>query len=38
MGVLGFCLGGSLAYEVAVQDDPAVAVSYYGATVADSLH
>ncbi len=37
VGVLGFCLGGSLAFGVAVQSDPAVAVSYYGSTVADSL-
>jgi carboxymethylenebutenolidase len=37
VGVLGFCLGGSLAYHVAVQDDPAVAVSYYGSSVPDSL-
>jgi carboxymethylenebutenolidase len=38
VGVLGFCLGGSLAYQVAVQDDPAAAVAYYGASVPDSLH
>ncbi len=37
VGVLGFCLGGSLAFQVAVQDDPAVAVSYYGASVSDAL-
>jgi carboxymethylenebutenolidase len=37
-GVVGFCLGGSLAFQVAAQDDPAVAVCYYGSTVADSLH
>lgn len=37
VGVLGFCLGGSLAYEVALQDDPAVAVSYYGSQVPDLL-
>jgi carboxymethylenebutenolidase len=36
-GVLGFCLGGSLAFSVAAEGDPAVAVSYYGSTVADSL-
>lgn len=36
-GALGFCLGGFLAYRVAVQDDPAVAVSYYGSGVADQL-
>jgi carboxymethylenebutenolidase len=37
VGVLGFCLGGSLAYQVAVHDDPAVAVSYYGSSVPDAL-
>ena len=36
-GVLGFCLGGSLAFSVAAEGDPAIAVSYYGSTVADSL-
>jgi len=37
VGVLGFCLGGSLAFQVAVQADPAVAVAYYGSSVPDSL-
>jgi carboxymethylenebutenolidase len=37
VGVLGFCLGGTLAFGVAAQSDPAVAVSYYGSGVADSL-
>src|ERR1700727_2498748 len=37
VGVLGFCLGGSLAFAVAAEGDPAVAVSYYGSTVADAL-
>jgi len=32
-GVLGFCLGGTLAFGVAVEDDPAVCVSYYGSGV-----
>ena len=32
-GVLGFCLGGTLAFGVAVDDDPAVCVSYYGSGV-----
>jgi carboxymethylenebutenolidase len=36
-GVLGFCLGGSLAYFVAASADPAVAVSYYGSAVPDAL-
>jgi carboxymethylenebutenolidase len=37
VGVLGFCLGGSLAFQVAVEGDPAVAVSYYGASVPEAL-
>ena len=36
-GVLGFCLGGTLSYEVAVNGDPQVAVVYYGSGVADAL-
>jgi carboxymethylenebutenolidase len=36
-GVLGFCLGGTLAYEVAVQGDPDVAVCYYGSGIAEML-
>lgn len=32
-GVLGFCLGGSLAFAVAAKFDPAVCVSYYGSRV-----
>lgn len=36
-GVLGFCLGGSLAFSVAAEGDPEAAVSFYGGTVADSL-
>jgi carboxymethylenebutenolidase len=36
-GVLGFCLGGRLAYEVGVQSDPDVVVSYYGSGIADRL-
>jgi carboxymethylenebutenolidase len=36
-GVLGFCLGGRLAYEVAAAADPALAVCYYGSGIADSL-
>ena len=36
-GVLGFCLGGGLAYRVAVQGDPDVAVCYYGSTIPDEL-
>jgi carboxymethylenebutenolidase len=37
VGVLGFCLGGRLAYEVAAASDPALAVCYYGSGIADSL-
>ena len=36
-GVLGFCLGGTLAFQVAVQGDPDVAVCYYGSGIADDL-
>jgi carboxymethylenebutenolidase len=36
-GVLGFCLGGTLAYEVAVEGDPQVAVVYYGSGIPDRL-
>jgi len=36
-GVLGFCLGGSLAYGVAVAGDPDVAVVYYGSAIPDRL-
>ena len=32
-GVLGFCLGGSLAFAVAADFEPTVAVSYYGSQV-----
>jgi carboxymethylenebutenolidase len=32
-GVLGFCLGGTLAFGVAVGADPAAAVAYYGSGV-----
>ncbi len=36
-GVLGFCLGGTLAFAVAQSADPATAVSYYGSGVASML-
>ena len=36
-GVLGFCLGGTLAFGVATQDDPDVAVCYYGSGIAGAL-
>jgi carboxymethylenebutenolidase len=35
--VLGFCLGGNLAYHVAAQAEPDVAVCYYGSAIADAL-
>jgi carboxymethylenebutenolidase len=36
-GVLGFCLGGTLAFGVAIHGDPDTAVSYYGSGVPDML-
>jgi carboxymethylenebutenolidase len=36
-GVLGFCLGGTLAFRVAVQDNPDIAVCYYGSGIAGML-
>lgn len=36
-GLLGFCLGGSLAYEAAMLADPDVTVSFYGSTVPDRI-
>jgi carboxymethylenebutenolidase len=36
-GVLGFCLGGTLAYLVAANGDPDVAVAYYGSGIHDAL-
>ena len=36
-GVLGFCLGGTLAFGVAINGDPDVAVCYYGSGVPDML-
>ena len=35
--VLGFCLGGTLAFAVAVAAEPSACVSYYGSGVADML-
>jgi carboxymethylenebutenolidase len=32
-GVMGFCLGGLLTYQVAVHGEPTVAVSYYGSNI-----
>ncbi len=36
-GVIGFCLGGTLAFGVAIASDPSVCVSYYGSGVASML-
>jgi carboxymethylenebutenolidase len=36
-GVLGFCLGGTLAWGVAAAAEPSVCVSYYGSGVPDML-
>lgn len=33
VGVLGFCFGGGLAFNVAAEADPAVLVSYYGSAL-----
>jgi carboxymethylenebutenolidase len=35
--VIGFCLGGTLAFGVAVADDPSCCVSYYGSGVPDMV-
>jgi carboxymethylenebutenolidase len=37
MGVLGFCLGGKLAYLAACRTDADVAVGYYGVGIENSL-
>jgi carboxymethylenebutenolidase len=36
-GVLGFCMGGRLAYKLAAASDPDVLVSYYGSGIAGQL-
>lgn len=36
-GVFGFCLGGTLAYLVAANGEPDVAVAYYGSGIHDAL-
>ncbi len=38
VGVMGYCLGGFLAYLVAAHGDPDACVSYYGSGIADVLH
>ena len=35
-GVIGFCLGGTIAYFLATQADPDVVVSFYGSGVPDN--
>jgi carboxymethylenebutenolidase len=37
VGVLGYCLGGRLAFEVAAASDPDSCVSYYGSGIAAEL-
>jgi carboxymethylenebutenolidase len=37
-GVLGFCMGGRLAYQMAAVSDPDVLVSYYGSGIASQLN
>lgn len=36
-GVMGYCLGGTLSWAVALAAEPAVCVSYYGSGVPDML-
>ena len=37
VAVLGFCLGGTLAFSTAIHSEPDAVVSYYGSGVADQL-
>ncbi len=37
-GIIGFCLGGGIAYFVAADSDPDVAVCYYGSAIPDALN
>ena len=37
IGVIGFCLGGSIAYLVAAQTEPEAVISFYGSAVPDHL-
>ncbi len=37
VAVLGFCMGGTLAFGVAIRSEPDAVVSYYGSGVADAL-
>jgi carboxymethylenebutenolidase len=36
-GIMGFCLGGGIAYFVAADADPDVAVCYYGSAITSAL-
>jgi carboxymethylenebutenolidase len=36
-GIIGFCLGGGIAYFVAADSDPDVAVCYYGSAIPSAL-
>jgi carboxymethylenebutenolidase len=36
-GALGFCMGGRIAYKLAVASDPDVVVSYYGSGIGAGL-
>ena len=36
-GIIGFCLGGGMAYFVAADSDPDVAVCYYGSAIPGNL-
>lgn len=36
-GIVGFCLGGALAYHVASAAEPDTCVSYYGSAIPDAL-
>ncbi len=37
VAVMGYCLGGRLAYEIAAAGDPDACVSYYGSGIGDRL-
>jgi carboxymethylenebutenolidase len=37
IGIIGFCLGGSIAYQVAAQTPLDVVISFYGSAVPDQL-
>jgi carboxymethylenebutenolidase len=37
VGVVGFCLGGTLAFATAIRSEPDAVVAYYGSGVADFL-